>query len=187
MCSSDLGFADELEGTAGEDFEKAAIDYVKQVLRDHQRIIFDGNGYAEEWTVEAEKRGLSNYRTTADALPCLLDPKNIKLFEEFGILNETEVRSRYEVKLEKYNKLINIEARTMKRMVRQMYLPAIRKFAAEVSDNVLKIKSVDAGADMGAHEELIRRLVADMKRIYELVEKLDERSEEHTSELQSRI
>ena len=166
-------FADALAGKEGEEFENAATTYIKQVLREHQRIIFDGNGYSDEWEKEAEARGLANHRTTADALPCLVDRKNIELFEEFGILNEAEVRSRYEVKLEKYNKLINIEARTMKRMVRQMYLPAIRKFAADVAEDVWKIKSVFAGADLTPHEELIERLTGDMKTICSLVDELD--------------
>ena len=166
-------FADALEGKTGEEFETEALAYVKQTLKDHKRIIFDGNGYAGEWEEEAERRGLANHRTTADALPSMVLPKNITLFEEFGILTETELRSRYEVKLETYNKVMNIEARTMKRMVRQLFMPAIRKFAAEVSENVVAIKAARNGADLGAHEELLDRLVASMNRIYVLVEDLD--------------
>ena len=129
MAKSLKDFADAMEGKAGEEFEAAAIDYIRDVLTAHQRIIFNGNGYSEEWTREAERRGLANHPTTADALPCFVEPKSIALFEEFGVLTETEVRSRYEVKLEKYNKLLNIEARTMKRMVRRAYLPAINSYA----------------------------------------------------------
>ena len=168
-------FADAMGDLEGEEFESAALSYIKQLFKDHKRIIFDGNGYSDEWPVEAERRGLANHRTTADALPCLVAPKSIALFEEFNILNETEVRSRYEVKLEKYNKLINIEARTMKRMVRQMYLPAIRKFAADVAYDVTTIKTAYAAADLVDHEELLARLTADMKRIYALVAELDEK------------
>ena len=167
-------FADALEGKSGEEFEKAAVDYIKQTLRAHKRIIFDGNGYSDEWEEEAARRGLANHRTTADALPCMVEPKNIALFEELGILSETEVRSRYEVKLETYNKIMNIEARTMKRMVRQMYLPAIRKFAAEVAEDVWKIKSVAVGVDLTRHERLLKRLSGDMNHILDLVDKLDE-------------
>jgi len=174
VAKSMKGFADAMEGKTGDDFEQSAIAYIKQTLRDHQRIIFDGNGYSDEWEREAVERGLANYRTTADALPCLVDAKNIALFEEFNILTETEVRSRYEVKLEKYNKLINIEARTMKRMVRQMYLPAIRNFAAELAEDVWKVKQVVVGADMKPHEELLKRLVNDMRTICTLVDRLDE-------------
>ena len=127
MAKSLKDFADAMEGKAGEEFEAAAIDYIRDVLTAHQRIIFNGNGYSEEWTREAERRGLANHPTTADALPCFVEPKSIALFEEFGVLTETEVRSRYEVKLEKYNKLLNIEARTMKRMVRRAYHQQLRR------------------------------------------------------------
>ena len=131
----DESIADIMEAAEdeGQEFEEAVIAWIKQTLRDHERIIFDGNGYSDEWAAEAERRGLANHKTTADALPCLLDRKNIELFEEFGVLNESEIRSRYEVKLEKYNKLINIEARVMKRMVRTLYLPAIADFARQRS------------------------------------------------------
>ena len=119
MAKSLKDFADELEGKTGEEFEAAAIDYIKRTLRDHKRIIFNGDGYSDEWEKEAERRGLANHRTTADALPCLVDQKSIDLFGEFGVLTEDEVRSRYEVKLEKYNKIMNIEIRAMKRLVRR--------------------------------------------------------------------
>ena len=168
-------FADAMKGKKGKKFEAEALAYVKQMLRDHKRIIFDGNGYSEEWAAEAAKRGLANHRTTADALPCVMDPKNIALFEEFGVLSETEVRSRYEVQLEKYNKLMNIEARTMKRMVRQMYLPAIRKFAADVAESIDSVEEVIGNIDMKEDEKLIKRLVGDMKKIYELVDRLDKK------------
>ena len=166
-------FADAMDGKTGEELETAALAYVKQTLKDHKRIIFDGNGYAGDWQEEAERRGLANHRTTADALPCLIDSKSIELFGEFGILTEAEVRSRYEVKLETYNKVMNIEARTMKRMARQQYLPALRAFAADVAADVAAIKAVRAGADLVTHEELIDRVVSDMKRIYALIDKLD--------------
>ena len=125
MAKSLKGFADQMEGKEGEAFEAAAIDYIKRTLTDHARIIFNGDGYAHEWEEEAARRGLANHRTTADALPCMVDQKSIDLFAEFGVLTETELRSRYEVKLEKYNKIMNIECRTMKRLVRRDYLPAI--------------------------------------------------------------
>ena len=167
-------FADAMEGAEGVQFEEAAIAWIKQTLRDHERIIFDGNGYSEEWQEEAARRGLANNRTTADALPCLLDRKNIELFEEFGVLNEPEIRSRYEVKLEKYNKLINIEARVMKRMVRQLYLPAIASYAAEVAENLWKVRSVLEGSDLSPQEEILRKLSAGVKAIDDLLKELDE-------------
>ena len=117
---------------------------------------------------------MANHKTTADALPCLLDRKNIELFEEFGVLNESEIRSRYEVKLEKYNKLINIEARVMKRMVRTLYLPAIADFAAEVAENVWKVKSVLPEADLSAQERILAKLSEGVNSIDALLAELDE-------------
>ena len=168
------GFADAMDGLTGEAFEEAALGWIKQTLRDHKRIIFDGNGYSDEWAAEAARRGLANNRTTADALPCLLDRKNIDLFEEFGVLSESEIRSRYEVKLEKYNKLINIEARVMKRMVRQQYLPAIADFAAEVAENLWKVKAVLPDADLSPQEGILRKLTEGLKKIDDLLIELDE-------------
>ena len=176
VAKSLKGFADVMEAAedAGEEFEESAIAWIKQTLRDHERIIFDGNGYSEEWGAEAARRGLANNKTTADALPCLLDRKNIELFEEFGVLNETEIRSRYEVKLEKYNKLINIEARVMKRMVRQLYLPAIADYAAEVAGNLRKVKSVLPDGDLSPQEDMLRKLTNGIKAINDLLVELDE-------------
>ena len=143
MAKSLKEFADQMEGKTGEEFEAAAIDYIKRTLRDHERIIFNGDGYSEEWEKEAERRGLANHRTTADALPCLVDQKSIDLFAEFGVLTEDEARSRYEVKLEKYNKIMNIEIRAMKRLVRRDYLPAINRYAAKLANGITSIRNVD--------------------------------------------
>ncbi|MBQ6391066.1 MAG: glutamine synthetase III [Eggerthellaceae bacterium] len=167
-------FADAMQGLEGEPFEREAIAWIKKTLRDHERIIFDGNGYSAEWEAEAARRGLANKRTTADALPCLLDRKNIDLFEEFGVLNENEIRSRYEVKLEKYNKLINIEARVMKRMVRLLYLPAIASYAAEVAENLWKVKAVLPESDLTPQETILRKLTEGVKAINGLLVELDE-------------
>ncbi len=167
-------FADAMDGLSGEAFEKAALAHIKQLLKDHSRIIFDGNGYSEEWQKEAARRGLANLPTTADAMPALISQKSIDLFEEFGILTEAEVRSRYEVKLEKYNKLINIEARTCKRMVRLLYLPAIADYAAEVAENIWKVKSVQDDADLSPQENILRKLHKGIKAIDDLLIELDE-------------
>ena len=167
-------FADAMDGLSGEAFEKAALAHIKQLLKDHSRIIFDGNGYSAEWEAEAERRGLANHRTTADAMPALISQKSIDLFEEFGILNEPEVRSRYEVKLEKYNKLINIEARTCKRMVRQQYLPAIADYAAEVAGNMAKVRAVMPDADLTPQEAILTKLNEGIKAIDDLLIELDQ-------------
>ena len=181
MAKSLKDFADAMEGKQGEEFEAAAIAYIKETLKKHQRIIFNGNGYSEEWQQEAERRGLANHRTTADALPCFVAPKSIALFEEFGVLTEPEVRSRYEVKLEKYNKLINIEARTMKRMVRRTYLPAINLFASDLAAAITSFKAVSAGANTRQQEMLLDKLLNGIDEIDRALEAL---GEAHSSSLE---
>ena len=173
VAKSFKDFADAMEGKEGDEFETATIAYIRKTLKAHRRIIFNGNGYAEEWEREAERRGLANHRTTADALPCFVDPKSIALFEGLGVLSEAEVRSRYEVKLEKYNKLLNIEARTMKRMVRRAYLPAINAYAAKVAGHITAVKAASAGADTGQQERLLEKLLAGVREIDAQLQVLD--------------
>ena len=173
VAKSFKDFADAMEGKEGDEFETATIAYIRKTLKAHRRIIFNGNGYAEEWEREAERRGLANHRTTADALPCFVDPKSIALFEGLGVLSEAEVRSRYEVKLEKYNKLLNIEARTMKRMVRRAYLPAINDYAAGVARDITAIRAAAAGAEVGQQEALLHKLLAGVKEIDAQLQALD--------------
>ena len=173
MAKSLKEFADAMEGKSGEEFEAAAIAYIKDDLRKHQRIIFNGNGYSDEWPVEAERRGLVNHPTTADALPCFVDQKSIDLFGEFNVLSEVEVRSRYEVKLEKYNKLLNIEARTMKRMVRRFYLPAINSFAADVAKDIAQVKAALPSADQTFQEKKLQTVVDGTKRVEEALDALN--------------
>ena len=176
MAKSLKDFADALEGKTGDEFVQAAWDYVKQTLRDHERIIFNGNGYSAEWEEEAARRGLANHKTTADALPCFVAPKSIELFEEFGVLSESEVRSRYEVKLEKYNKLINIEARVMRRMMRRLYLPAISAYAAKVADHITSVKTAMPTANTSAQEAQLARI---MDGLNEAQEKFDALAAKH--------
>ena len=166
VAKSFKDFADAMEGKEGDEFETATIAYIRKTLKAHRRIIFNGNGYAEEWEREAERRGLANHRTTADALPCFVDPKSIALFEGLGVLSEAEVRSRYEVKLEKYNKLLNIEARTMKRMVRRAYLP-------EVARGITAVRAAAADAEVGQQEALLHKLLAGVKEIDAQLQALD--------------
>ena len=173
MAKSLKEFADAMEGKSGEEFEAAAIAYIKDDLRKHQRIIFNGNGYSDEWPVEAERRGLANHPTTADALPCFVEQKSIDLFGEFNVLSEVEVRSRYEVKLEKYNKLLNIEARTMKRMVRRFYLPAINSFAADVAKDIAQVKAALPSADQTFQEKKLQTVVDGAKRVEEALDALN--------------
>ena len=173
MAKSLKEFADAMEGKSGDEFEAAAIAYIKDDLRKHQRIIFNGNGYSDEWPVEAERRGLANHPTTADALPCFIDQKSIDLFGGFNVLSEVEVRSRYEVKLEKYNKLLNIEARTMKRMVRRFFLPAINSFAADVARDIAQVKAALPSADQTFQEKKLQTVVDGTKRVEEALDALN--------------
>ena len=173
MAKSLKEFADAMEGKSGDEFEAAAIAYIKDDLRKHQRIIFNGNGYSDEWPVEAERRGLANHPTTADALPCFIDQKSIDLFGELNVLSEVEVRSRYEVKLEKYNKLLNIEARTMKRMVRRFFLPAINSFAADVARDIAQVKAALPSADQTFQEKKLQTVVDGTKRVEEALDALN--------------
>ena len=174
MAKSLKDFADAMEGNAGEAFVEAATDYVRDTLRAHQRIIFNGNGYSAEWEEEAARRGLANHKTTADALPCFVAPESIALFEEFGVLSESEVRSRYEVKLEKYNKIMNIEIRTMKRLVRRDYLPAINDFAAEIARHIAEVQAVMPDADLASQRKRLADLVDGAAEISKQLEKLHE-------------
>ncbi|MBQ7827841.1 MAG: glutamine synthetase III [Clostridia bacterium] len=128
-------FADELEGAA--DLEDALHTLIRREISGHKRIIFNGNGYSEEWEAEAERRGLLNLRTTPDALPYYLLEKNIRLFGTHRVLDETEIRSRYDILMENYSKIIGIEALTMIDMVRRDILPAVSKYAAQLSENAM--------------------------------------------------
>ncbi|HIR02220.1 MAG TPA: glutamine synthetase III [Candidatus Aveggerthella stercoripullorum] len=158
-------FADALEGATGEEFEAAALSYIKQSLKAHQRIVFNGNGYSEEWEAEAARRGLANNRTTADALPCYVALESITLFETMGVMSEPEVCSRYEVKLEKYNKLVNIEARVMQRMAHRTYLPAINAFARETAEGLQAFKAASPSGKVRQQQSLLDALLEGIDRI----------------------
>lgn len=126
-------FADELEKAGKKDFTKALNELIKKTIKEHKRIIFNGDGYSEVWEEEAKRRGLANLKTTVDALPTLLMDKNIKLFTSHGIYTETEIRSRYAILLDTYNKIINIEAHTMIDMARKEILPAVSSYVGELA------------------------------------------------------
>ena len=135
-------FADELE--TAENFEAAAMALVKKTVKEHKRIIFNGNGYSEEWPVEAEKRGLCNLKSTVDALPCMLYEKNVKLMNDFGVLSPTEGHARYEVGLENYSKVLNIEALTMLEMANQQIVPAIISYEKQLASTISEMHSVSS-------------------------------------------
>ena len=163
------GYADELENA--EDFDTAVIKLVKRTIRDHKRIIFNGNGYSREWEQEAEKRGLCNLKSTVDALPCVLERKNIELFEEFGIFSEAEVRARYEVSLENYTKALHIEALTMLDMAKKQIVPAVAAYMGDLADTACSKKALSSALSTRAEETLLAKLSAGADM---LVEKIDE-------------
>ena len=164
-------FADELEGA--ENFEAAIHDLIQKVIREHKRIIFNGNGYDEAWLVEAEKRGLLNLRTTPDAWSRFLDPKNVALFTTHKVLSETEMHSRYEINMEDYCKVLNIEATTMADMARKDILPAVSSYGAALAENALSKKSVSGKADCSYEEELTEEISALTGRLYQEVKALE--------------
>ena len=172
VAKSLKNFSDAVEGA--EDFRTAASDYIRQTLSDHQRIIFNGNGYSEEGTQEAARRGLANNKTTASALPCYVAPKSIELFEEFDVLSEAEVRSRYEIKLGIYSKRINIETRVMRRMARRTFLPAINRYASEVADSLIKYRALNPEGKAPSTERLYAKLMESIEEITAALHKLDE-------------
>ncbi|MCI9456643.1 MAG: glutamine synthetase type III [Oscillospiraceae bacterium] len=166
-------FADELEKAPKEDFNAAVSQLIKRTLTEHQRIIFNGNNYSEEWVKEAERRGLLNLKTTADALPYYIAEKNIQLFARHKVFTRTEVYSRYEILLENYCKVINIEALTMLDMVKKDILPAVIAYSRELSDTILSKKQIALDLPADAEEILLRKISGLTASLYRKVEELD--------------
>ena len=166
------GYADELEGA--EDFTSAAIALVKRTIRDHRRVIFNGNGYTAEWEAEAAKRGLPNKKNTPAALPALIDPKNIALMEEFGVLTKVEMHSRYEVELEHYSKVINIEALTMLEMARKQLLPAVNAYMSEVANTAASKLAVSESISVRSETKTLGRLSADADAMSDAIDTLQD-------------
>ena len=166
------GYADELEGA--EDFTSAAIALVKRTIRDHRRVIFNGNGYTAEWEAEAAKRGLPNKKNTPAALPALIDPKNIALMEEFGVLTKVEMESRYEVEMEHYSKIINIEALTMLEMARKQLLPAVNAYMSEVANTAASKLAVSESISVRSETKTLGRLSADADAMSDAIDTLQD-------------
>ncbi len=172
IIAESLGnFADELEKAT--DFTAALNTLIRRVLREHKRIIFNGNGYDPAWITEAEKRGLLNLKTTVDALPSYIAKKNIDLFIKHGVFSESEVHSRYEIKLENYVKVINIEAACMSDMARRMILPAVLEYTKEVAKEAELKKSVSSAISLKAEEAILTKLSAQTDALYMSIESLD--------------
>ena len=151
-------FYTELEGTKPEDMEQAVHELIKRAIRKHKKVIFNGNGYTDEWVAEAEKRGLYNLPSTPDCLPQLLADKNVELFTKHHVFTKEELASRYEIKLENYVKTIGIEARTLAEMITKDFLPAVSTYAAEVSKNAAAKKAFMPAADTASEEALVEKL-----------------------------
>ena len=146
-------FATVLE--SAEDFHAALDNLIRDVIRTHKRIIFNGNGYDEAWIREAEARGLSNYATTADCLPCYIAPKNIALFEKYGVYSAAEMHSRYDIYLQNYAKVLHIEAHTMVSMTQKDILPAALRYGRELADTIIAKRTALPGVSCAATEEAL--------------------------------
>ena len=156
--------ADELE--EAEDFDTAVHDMIKELLSNHRRIIFNGNGYSKAWIEEAKRRGLPNIHSMVDSIPALTTEKAVKLYEEFGVFTRAELESRAEVEYEAYSKAINIEARTMIDMAGKQIIPAVIKYTAQLADALGKIKAACPEADVSVQTELLLEtsaLLSDLK------------------------
>lgn len=178
-------FYKELEGTAPEDMETAVHELIKRAIRKHKKVIFNGNGYTDEWIKEAEERGLYNLVSTPDALPQFIADKNIELFTKHSVFTKEEIYSRYEILLENYVKTINIESKTLQEMLTKDFIPAVNGYAAEVAVNANEKKALIEGLSTTAEESIVKELteasntlsakVAELKAV---TEKADAAAEE---------
>ncbi len=149
-------FADEIE--ASDNQEKTIAKIIKETFTAHKRILFDGNGYSTEWEAEAEHRGLRNLKTSVDSYNAFMEEKNIRLFSSFGVMSETEMRSREEIFFENYAKIINIEALTMIVMASRDYIPAVEAYIAEIAETAAKKRAVCEDVSCALEKDIIRRL-----------------------------
>lgn len=165
-------FADALEGS--KDFEADLQALIRSVLIKHKRILFNGNGYDDAWLAEAERRGLLNLRTTPEALPYYLADKNVALFTKHRVYTRTEMEARYEIHLENYSKVLNIEALTMLEMARRDIMPAVSSYLRELSETATAIHAVSVTADCSYEESIIPEMSALLGDAYRKVRSLDE-------------
>ena len=164
-------FADRLEGA--EDFEGAIHALIQDTLRDHKRIIFNGNGYDDAWLEEAERRGLANLRTTPDCVPCLLEQKNMDMLTGLKVYTKAELESRYEITMENYRKTVTIEALTMVDMARRDILPAVETYTSRVAASAAAKKAADPELLCAYEKDLVRRLSGLTDRIAGQTEALE--------------
>ena len=179
-------FADILENA--ENLDAAIVKLIKDTFTAHKRILFDGNGYAAEWEEEAARRGLRNLKTSVDAYSAFMEEKNVALFSSFGVMSETEMRSREEIFFENYAKIINIEALTMIVMASRDYIPAVESYIAEIADTAAKKRAVCENVSCFVEQELILRLSELNAKAYNAVGRLKaiETEAAHTADVKAR-
>lgn len=164
--------ADILE--KADDFDATLHNLIKETYKKHKRIIFNGNGYDDAWVEEAEKRGLYNLKSTPDALPYSVKPENIALFERQHVLNKAEVLSRYEINMEEYTKIINIEALTMLDMAKKDILPSVSRFTKTLLETISSKKAL--GIDASYEEGFVQKISSKLKEAYTALEDLDSKT-----------
>ena len=164
-------YADRLEGV--ENFEQSLHEMIKKTIKDHKRILFNGNGYDETWIEEAEKRGLMNYRTTPDCMPHLLDKKNVEMLTSHKVFTETELKSRCEIMLDNYCKTVVIEANTMVDMARRQILPAVEAYVKELSKTAVAKKQFTPDASCGYEKKMVTKLSLLTEQILDKTERLE--------------
>lgn len=165
-------YADRLEGV--DNFEQSLHEMIKKTIKDHKRILFNGNGYDETWIEEAEKRGLMNYRTTPDCMPHLLDKKNVEMLTSHKVFTETELKSRCEIMLDNYGKTVVIEANTMVDMARKQILPAVEAYVKEVSKTAVAKKQFAPDASCEYEKKTVTKLSLLMEQILDKTETLED-------------
>jgi glutamine synthetase len=165
-------FADELE--VAKDFDAKLAEIVKETYKEHKRIVFNGNNYSGEWVAEAEERGLSNLKSTVEAVAAYTDKKNIELYESFKVLSATELYSRATVLFENYAKTINIEALTLMDMVRRMIIPACNKYLNNLADEVSKVKTVLPTIDLKSQLGLMEHIAQLVNCLSDKINSLDD-------------
>ncbi|MBQ3965933.1 MAG: glutamine synthetase type III, partial [Treponema sp.] len=164
-------FADILEKAS--DFKASLHDLILKTIKEHKRIIFNGNGYDDAWVKEAEKRGLLNLRSTPEALPHILEKKNVSLFEKFGVYSKVELQSRYEIHNENYSKVLNIEAETMLEMSKKDILPSASRYAQNLAQTIGLKKAALGDCDAVYEEDMLKKVSALTTDIYKKTEALE--------------
>jgi glutamine synthetase len=166
-------FYEALKDVPADKLDDAIHELIKKTIIKHKRVIFNGNGYTDEWVQEAERRGLYNLKSTPEVLPHLLDEKNIKLFEEQGIYTEVELRSRYEILIENYTKILNIEASTLKEMLYHDFMPAASKYMDSLTNSILLKKEVSESITTAAEEKMLSKMADKYSELFTMTDRLE--------------